>query len=141
MKLFSSKYWQTPEIIAVVRFHYNSHHYHYHHFRYYCKMYLYRLRILLTIPLDCNMIPGSSAKFCLLFPNVILFSGLIPSFSLFTPRKRSQNSFATTRQILSTLIFISIVIYTSLFTLTYLYLFTRTYIETTTKVSKIEEFF
>ena len=36
----------------LLYFHYNSHHhYYYHHFQYHSKMYLYRLRILLTIPL------------------------------------------------------------------------------------------
>ena len=39
--------------------------FHYHHFDYHCKAHLYRLRILLTIFLDCNMIPSVSAKFCL----------------------------------------------------------------------------
>ena len=39
-------------------FQYNSHHhYHHHHFHCHCKMHLYHLRILLLIPLDCNMIP------------------------------------------------------------------------------------
>ena len=39
-------------------FHYSSHHHNrYHHFHYHCKMHLDRLRILLTIPLDFNMIP------------------------------------------------------------------------------------
>ena len=39
-------------------FHYSSHHNNrYHHFHYHCKMHLDRLRILLTIPLDFNMIP------------------------------------------------------------------------------------
>ena len=36
----------------LLHFHYNSHH---HYFHYYCKMHLYRLRIRLTIPLDCNI--------------------------------------------------------------------------------------
>ena len=38
---------------------YNSHHhFDYYHFHYHCKMHLYHLRILLTIPLDCSMIPS-----------------------------------------------------------------------------------
>ena len=47
-----SNYWQNPQITATVHyFHYNSHHhYHYYHFYYHCKMHLYRLKILLTIP-------------------------------------------------------------------------------------------
>ena len=45
----------------LLYFHYNPHqHYRYHHFHYHCKMHLYHLRILLTIPLDCNMFPGCS---------------------------------------------------------------------------------
>ena len=52
----------------LLYFHYNSHHhYHYHHFQYDCKMHLYRLRILLTILLDCNMI------LCLFQLNFLLF--------------------------------------------------------------------
>ena len=58
-------------------FHYNYHHYHYHHFHYHCKMHLYRLRILLTIPLDCNMIPClfKLFKFCLL--NFVIYFSLV----------------------------------------------------------------
>ena len=55
---------------------------------------------------------------------------IIPSFSFFTPNKRTQNSFTTISHILDVLfilIFISIVtVYISLFTLTCLYLFTLT---------------
>ena len=115
MKLFCSNYLQNPPITAAVHyFHYNSHHH--YRFHYHCKMHLYYLKILLTIPL-CNMIP------CLLYRHIFFFS-LIPSFSFFTPSKRTQNSFTTSRQILDVLfilIFISIVIYTSLFILTYLH--------------------
>ena len=53
----------------------------------------------------------------------IFFSSLISSFSFFTPSKRTQNSFTTTRQILDVffiLIFISIVIYSSLLTFNWL---------------------
>ena len=82
----------------LLYFHYYSHHhYHYYHFHYHRKMHFYRLRMLLTIPLVCNMI-----------------SSLAPSFLLFTPSKMTQNSFTTTRQILDVLvifIFIFIVIY------------------------------
>ena len=42
----------------LLYFQYNfHHHFHYHHFCYHCKMQLCRIIILLTIPLDCNMIP------------------------------------------------------------------------------------
>ena len=52
----------------LLYFHYNSHHhYHYHHFPYHCEMQVYRRRIYLTIPLDCNMIP------CLFQLNFIFF--------------------------------------------------------------------
>ena len=51
--------------------HYNSHdHFHFHHFHYHlyhCKIHLYRLRIVLTIPLDCNIIP------CLFQLNFVFF--------------------------------------------------------------------
>ena len=78
----------------LLYFHYNSHHhYHYHHFHYHCKMHLYRLRILLTIPLDCNMIPCLFQLNFVFFLPLIFFSSLIPSFPLFTPCKSTQNSF------------------------------------------------
>ena len=102
-------------------------------------MQLYRLRILLTILLDCNMIP------------MILF---------FMPSKRTQNWFATTRQILDVLfilIFISTYIYTYFLILTYIYLFILLFSlyyymnlmkllkwgskETTTKFSRLKSIF
>ena len=89
MKLFCSNYWQNPLVTATVHyFRYNSHHH--YHFHYHCKMHLYCLKILLTIPL-CNMIP------CLLYRHIFFFS-LIPSFSFFTLSKRIQNWFTTIRQ-------------------------------------------
>ena len=59
----------------VLYFHYNSHHhYHYdHHFHYHCKMRLYHLRILLTIPLDYNIMP------CLFQLNFVFF---LPAYIL-----------------------------------------------------------
>ena len=55
----------------LLYFQYNSHyHFHYHHFHYHYKMHLYPLRILLTIPFDCNMILSVSAKFCLLSSSI-----------------------------------------------------------------------
>ena len=106
MKLFCSNYWQYPPVTAAVHyFHYNSHHHYRFHYHY--KMHIYCLKILLTIPL-CNMIS------CLLYRHIFFFS-LIPSFSFFTPSKRTQNLFTTIRNILDVLfilIFISIVIYT-----------------------------
>ena len=95
----------------LLYFHYNLHqHYRYHHFHYHCKMHLYRLRILLTIPLDCNMVPW-------LFWHIFV-SSLIPNFLLFMHSKRTQNSFMTTRHFLDVLfilILISIGIYNKIF--------------------------
>ena len=85
------------------------------------------IRILLPILLDCKM----KCLFQSSFFRFLFFSSVIPSFSLFTPSQRTQNSFTISRQVLDVLfilIFISIVIYTSLFTLTDLYLFTLTYL-------------
>ena len=119
---FKRPTWKNICERLLLYFHYNSRHdYHHHHFHYHCKMQLYRLRIILTIPLDCCMIP------CLFQLNFVFFllPHVIPSFSLFTPCKRTQNSFTTSRQILDVffiLIFISVGICTSLFTFTYLYL-------------------
>ena len=78
VKLFCSSYWQNPPLTATVHyFHCNSHHH--YHFNYHCKMLLYCLKILRTIPL-CNMIP------CLFQLNFILFlSSCI--FSSFFPRR------------------------------------------------------
>ena len=115
----------------LLYFQHNSHHhFHYHHFHYHRKMRLYRLRILLPFLL----IVIWSRLFQLILSSFfrhIFFSSLIPSFSFFTPSKRTQNSFTTTRKILDVLfilIFISMVIYTSLFTLNCLYLCTLTYL-------------
>ena len=75
-------------------FQYNSHHhYHYHHFQYHRKMhlYLYRLKIFLTIPLECNRIPCLFQLDFVFFLPLIFFSSLIPSFPFFTPSRRTQN--------------------------------------------------
>ena len=85
----------------LLHLHYNPHHhYHYHHFHYHCKMYFYRLRIVLTSPLDFNMIPW-------LFRH-IFFSSLIPSV---------YDHQTTFEDVFFILIFISTVIYTYLFIL------------------------
>ena len=125
---FKRPIWKNICERLLLYFHYDSrHHYHHHHFHYHCKMQLCRLRIILTIPLDCCMIP------CLFQLNFVFFllSYVIPSFSLFTPSKRTQISFTTARQILDVffiLIFVSVGICTSLFTFTCFYLFTLTYL-------------
>ena len=102
---------------------------------YYCKLHNNCLRMFLTIPLDCNLMPYLFQLNFVFFFRHIFFSRLIPSF--FTQSERTQNSLMTTRQILDVffiLIFITIVIYSYavmiipqlwlyLFTLAYLYLF------------------
>ena len=99
MKLFCSNYWQNPRVTDVVRyFHYNSHHH--YHFHYHCKMHLYCPKILLTILL-CNLIPLLNFQLnFVFFYRHIFFSSLIPSFSFFTPSKRTQNPFTTIRHVL-----------------------------------------
>ena len=62
---------------------YNSHHhYHYHVFHYHCTMHLYRLRILLIIPLDYYMIPCLFQLISFSFFRHIFFSSLTPSSEL-----------------------------------------------------------
>ena len=91
-------------------------------------MHFYCLGMLLIIALVCNMIPCLFQLGFVFFFQYIFFSSLIPSFSFFTPSKRTQNSFATTRQNLDVLlILIFIIIYSSLVALTYFYLFTLIY--------------
>ena len=78
-------------------------------------MHLYRLKILLTILFTVTWSPICFNLSS--FYRHIFFSSLIPSFSLFTPRKRTQNWFTTIRHILDFslyLLFKSIVICTSL---------------------------
>ena len=85
--------------------HYNPHHhYHYHHFHYHCKMYFYRLRIVLTSPLDFNMIPW-------LFRHIFF----------------SSPTFTATRQLLK-MFSLYLYLYLRSFTLTCLYLFKLTYL-------------
>ena len=107
----------------LLHFQYNSHHYFlYHHFHHSQKMHLYLLRILLTIAVDCNMIPS---LFKLNFAFFLLAYIFLWSFS------RIHNLLSTNRPILEVffkLVFISVIISTSLFTLNCLYLFTLTYL-------------
>ena len=107
----------------LLYFHYNSHHhFHYHHVHYHCKMHLYCLRLLLTIPSDCSMIPFLFQLNFIFFLPTYIFGSLIQASRFLRPVKR-------TTQILDVLfILISIVIYTSLFTLNCFYLFTLTYL-------------
>ena len=89
------------------------------------------LGILLTSPLDCNIIPCLfQLNFVLFFFRYVFFSSLIPSFSIFTASKRIQNSFTTIRQVLDVffiLIFLSYS-YLQLFTVPYLHLIHYTYL-------------
>ena len=131
-EIFKNTYFEEHYERLLLYFHYNSHyHFPYHHFHSHCKMHLYCLRILLPSPLDSNVVPYQFQINFVFFFQHTFFSSLIPSFLFFTPSKRTQNLFMTTRQILDVffiLIFISIVIYTFLITLNCLYLFTRTYL-------------
>ena len=57
LKLSCCNQWQNSQIIAAVHYFHNYHHHcYYHHLHYHRKMHLYRLRILLIIHFDCNMI-------------------------------------------------------------------------------------
>ena len=69
VRIFCCNIWKNPPVTAADHYsHYNSHHqYYYHHFHYHCKMHFYRLKILLTIPLYCNMIS------CLFQLNFVFF--------------------------------------------------------------------
>ena len=112
---------------------YNSHHFHYNHFHYHCKMHPYCLRILLTIPLDCNNYDplSVSAKFCLFSSGIYFSLVLFQAFCFLHPVKGLR---VCLRQMFSLFLnkFISIVIYTSFFTLncfyTHLHLLIFTYV-------------
>ena len=120
----------------LLYFHYNSHHhYYYHRFHYHWQMHFYRLRMLLTIPLVCNMIP------CLLqlhfvyilsfFFWYLFFSSVIPRFWFLRPAKGLRITLRRNLDVLLILIFIFVVIYASLFTLlayTYLHLLMDAYV-------------
>ena len=103
--------------------------FHYHHFDYHCKAHLYRLRILLTIFLDCNMIPSVSAKFCLFSCGTHFHLVYSKLFVLYAQWKDSEFIYDT-RQTLDVLFiyYMSIIIYISLLhlmlILIYTYLFT-----------------
>ena len=114
MELFYSNYWENPPVTAAAVHYFADNSRHHHHFHYHCKMHLCYLKILLTAPL-CNMIPCLLQLILSSFYRHIFFSSLIPSFSFFTPSKRTKNSLTTIRHILDVLfilIFKSIVIYT-----------------------------
>ena len=82
-----AKFFRIPILKNICRrlllhFRHNSHHhFYYRHFLYHRKMHLYRLKILLTIPLDWNIIPCLfQLNLSSFFPHIFFFS-LIPSFS------------------------------------------------------------
>ena len=100
----------------LLYFHYNPHHhYHCHHFHYHCKMNFYHLRILWTIPLDCNMIPS-------LFQH-IYFSSLIPSFLFFMHSIFYDSEFFYDHQTTLTCS-----LYTCIYIYSYLHLLAYTYL-------------
>ena len=122
---FKRPTWKNICERLLLYFHYNSRHdYHHHHFHYHCKMQLYRLRIILTIPLDCCMIP------CLFQLNFVFFfcHMLFQAFRFLRPvkglriRLRLPDKFVSF-DVFFILIFVSGGICTSSFTFTYLYLF------------------
>ena len=82
-------------------------------------MRLSRLRILLTIPFDCNMIT------CLFFflPVYICFQTYCKLFGFLRPVKILDKFFRQILDILFILLFISILIYTQLLAIIYTYLF------------------
>ena len=86
-----SNHWQNPNTTAAVHyFRYNSHrHYHYHHFHYHWKMHFYRLKVLLIVFFFVIWCP-ICFNLSFLYRHVFFYR-LFPSFSLFTPSKRTQN--------------------------------------------------
>ena len=127
-----AKFLRTPILNNICQrlllyFHYNSHHhYHHYHFHYHCKMHLYHLRILLLIPLHCNMIPCLFQLNFVSFFRHIFFSSVISSFSFNMSSKRTQNSIMTSRQI--QLFSLQLYLYIWLFALLYLHLLAYTYL-------------
>ena len=56
---------------------------------YHCKLHLYRLRILLTIPLDCNIIPCLfQLNFCIFSSGIYFCPVLFWAFRFLRPVKR-----------------------------------------------------
>ena len=117
-------YWQNPQIAAAVHyFHYKSHHhYHCHHFHCHCKIHLYCLRIILIIPLDCNIIPCLFPLNFVCFLLTYIFLQFISSFTFCTPIERTQNSLTTIRHI-----FEFFFIYTYIYIYNYLHFLIYTY--------------
>ena len=126
--LFCSNYWQNPQIASAVHyFNYKSHHhYQCHHFHCHCKIHLHCLRILLTIPLNCNMIPRLfPLNFVCFLPKCIFLQSYSRLYTFLRPVKglriRLRPSDIFSNFSLFILIFISIIIYTFLFTLILIY--------------------
>ena len=58
---------------------------------YHCKLHLYRLRILLTIPLDCNIIPCLfQLNFVFFLPAYIFLQSYSELFVFYTQQKNSE---------------------------------------------------
>ena len=81
-------FWRTSAnycfyIFSIIFYHY----FHYHHIHYHRKIHLYYLRTLLTIPLDCIMIPCLFQLNFVFFLPLIFFFSLIPNFAFLRPVK------------------------------------------------------
>ena len=111
-------------------------------------MHLYCLRILLSIPLDCNMISCLFQLNFVFFLRAYIFLTCYSKLFVFSPDKRTQNWFKTNRQIFYTFIYtyLLLFIYTYLFRLMFsLYYYVNLIkllnmgnIETTMKFSRLK---
>ena len=94
----SCNQWQNSQIIATVHYFHNNYHHHcyYHHLHYHRKMHLYRLRILLIIHLDCNMICCLfHLHFVCFLQKYIFLQRYSKLFVFYSHSKRTQISFTT----------------------------------------------
>ena len=81
-------FWRTSANYCFYIFSIIFHHYfHYYHIHCHRKIHLYYLRILLTIPLDCIMIPCLFQLNFVFFLPLIFFFSLIPNFAFLRPVK------------------------------------------------------
>ena len=93
-----------------------------------CKMHLYRLKLLLTIYLYCNMTPCLFENNFVFFLPAYIFRQSSSKLFVFTPSKKNHNSFTTTRHVLHVLyiltcIYIYIHIYIYIYILLYLHFY------------------
>ena len=125
MILFCSNYWQNPQIAAAVHyFHYKSHHhYHCHHFHCHCKIHLYCLRTLLTIRLNCNMIPCLfPLNFVCFLPTYIFLQSYSKLYAFCAQRKDSEFTY-NHQTYFRCFLYLHLYLYPYLFTLPYLHLY------------------